>query len=155
MGTVVEGVADGGDVAEHAGRSLVVDGGDGFDGVLIVCCESVVENLSIDAATPVAGQQFYFETQLSGDFAPEVGEVAGLEHQYPVAGRECIGERSFPGAGAGRWVDHNGRGCGENLLEACEYIQSHLRKFGAAMIDGRSRDGPGDALGQVGGAGNL
>ena len=45
------------------------------------------------------------EAEALGHLLPQRGELAGLEHQHAVAGRQRVDERRFPGAGAGSGVD--------------------------------------------------
>ena len=51
---------------------------------------------------PVAGNEVDDEAEPLGHLAPQRREVAGLEHQHAIAGRQRVDERRFPRAGAGR-----------------------------------------------------
>jgi len=87
--------------------------------------------------------------------SPQHREIAGLEHEDPVAGRERVRKRRFPGAGAGRWKDHNRRGGLEHALEAVEHLAAETRERGAAVIDGRLCHRAQHAVGHVGRSGDL
>ena len=75
-------------------------------------------------------------------------ELAGLDHQHAVAGRQRIDQRRFPRAGAGRGVDDDRIGGLENGLDAVEAALGELGEFRAAMIDDRRVHRPQHAVGQ-------
>ena len=64
--------------------------------------------------------------------------MAGLGHQHPVAGRERVDQRRFPGAGAGR-RDRSPPGCVvlKTRLMPSSTSCAELLELGAAMVDGR------------------
>ena len=86
---------------------------------------------------------------------PQHGEVAGLEHQHPVAGRQRVDERRLPRAGAGRGIDHDGAGGLKDPLQAVEHLAPEPRERRAAVIDGRLRDGAQNPVRHVGRPGDL
>ena len=81
---------------------------DRLDGVRLVLGEPRLDGGGIDAVAPVAGDELDLEAEPLGQLAPQRGEVAGLEHQHPVARRQRVDQRRLPGAGAGGGVDHHG-----------------------------------------------
>jgi hypothetical protein len=97
---LVERGADLGDAARHARGGLVVDDGDGADGVVGVACEDLLDVVGVDAVAPVSGDPVDVEPELLRHLAPQGREVAGLEGQDAVAGRERVDERGLPGARA-------------------------------------------------------
>ena len=56
--------------------------------------------VGVGAVAPVAGHELDLQAEPLGQLVPQRGEMAGLEHQHPVAGRERVDERGLPGAGA-------------------------------------------------------
>ena len=65
----------------------------------------------------------------------EQAELAGLEHEHLVPGRERVDERGLPGTGAGRRENNDLAGRAENALQALadfvhEYGERGLRADG-------------------------
>ena len=64
--------------------------------------ESAPRRASTSAAAiplrQVPGAIFDGQAESFGDLAPKQREVAGLEEQHLVAGRECVHHGRFPGA---------------------------------------------------------
>ena len=88
------------DAAGHARRCFVVHDGDGLDGAAAAVLEPGLDDLRIHAVPPVAGHEIHVEAEPRGHVAPQRGEMAGLEHQHGVAGRQRVHERRFPRPGA-------------------------------------------------------
>ena len=128
---------------------------DGLDGAAAIVSELLFDDGRIDAVAPVAGNEIDLQAEPRGHVAPERGEVAGLEHQHRVAGRQRVDERRFPRAGAGRGIDHDRARGLKHALKAVDRLAPERRKRGAAMIDGRLRDGAQDPVGHVGRPGDL
>ena len=155
MSGLVHRAPDRRDVARDAGRRLVVDDGDGFDRLAAVSRQLLPDDGRIDAVPPVAGNEIDLQAEPHGHVAPERGELAGLDHQHRVAGRQRVDERRLPRAGAGRGIDHDRARGLKHALKALDRLAPERRERGAAMIDRRLRDGPQDPIGHVGRAGDL
>ena len=98
--------ADLGDPAGHAGRGLVVDDADGLDLVGGVGGAAAPRSRSGSAPWRQSpGTNSTSRPEPRGHLPPERGEVAGLEREHPVAGRQRVDQRRLPGAGAGGRVD--------------------------------------------------
>ena len=137
------------DSTRDAGRRLVVHDRDSHDGAAAILSELLFDDGGIDAVAPVAGNEVDLQTEPRGHVAPEHGEVAGLEHQHVVAGRQGIHERRLPRAGAGRGIDHDvSRGL-KHALKAVEHLARERREGRATVIDGRLRDGAQDPVRHV------
>ena len=138
-----------------AGRRLVVDDGDGLDPVRRSAVSLLVHQRGIDAVTPVAGDEVDDQAEPLRHLRPERRELAGLEHQHGIAGRQRVDERRFPCAGARRWIHDDRAGGLKHSLQAGRASRARRGKRRAAMIDRRLRDGAQDAIGHVGRPGNL
>ncbi len=114
-----------------------------------------LDDRRIDAAAPVAGHEVDHQAELLGHRPPQRREMARLEHQHAIARRQRVDERGFPGAGARRRVDHDRPRGLEDRLQALQDFQRQLRELGTPMVDGRLVHRPQDAVGHVGGPGNL
>ena len=152
---VVDGPADEGDAAGRPRRRLVVHHAHGLDGVLPVGLQALVDLRGVDPAPPVAGDPLDVQAQPFGDLLPESREVAGLEHQDAVAGREHVDEGRLPRPGArGGIDDHRPRGA-EHLAHPVEQLAPERPELGAAVVDRGLRHGAQHPPGDVGGPGNL
>ena len=89
----------------HAGRRLVVNDGDRFDLPVAIVDEDRMHDIGIDAVPPVCRHELNVQAKPHGHVAPQHGELAHLEHQHGVAGRQRVNERRLPRAGAGGGVD--------------------------------------------------
>ncbi len=114
-----------------------------------------VQDVGVHAVPPVARHEVHVETEAHGHVAPQRGEVARLEHQHAIAGRQRVHERRFPRAGAGRRIDHNGIDGLEDALQPVDRLARHPRERGAAVVDGRLRDGAQHPVRHVGRPGDL
>ena len=74
------------------------------DGVRRVLLQRGGDLGDIDAAAPVGMHRARLQAELGRHHAPFVGEVAGLQDQDRVAGRQHVGQRRLPGAVAGGGV---------------------------------------------------
>jgi len=104
----VDLLPDLGDAAHHARGRLVVDDADGLDLVLAVVGEPGEDHGRVGAPAPVALDPVDLQAHPRRDVFPQRGEVAGLEHQHPVARRQRVDERGLPRAGARPRVDDDG-----------------------------------------------
>src|SRR6185437_7074252 len=95
------------------------------------------------------------EPEPRGHGAPEARELAGLEGEHLVAGRERVGERRFPGAGAGGGEDDHGTLGAEDPLDAGDGGFGELGELRTSMVDGRPIDGAQNPVWNVGRAGDL
>src|ERR1700728_2334321 len=75
--------------------------------------------------------------------------------EHLVAGRERIGQRRFPGTGAGGWEDEYLTAGGfKDLLQIVQQARGKLRKLGGAMVFHRDHHRPLHTLGNVRRPGN-
>ena len=63
-----------------------------------------------------------------------------------IAGAQRVGQRRFPGAGAGSRIDHYGLLVLKIFLMPCQHLQSERTEFRAAMVDSRITHRPQDAV---------
>jgi hypothetical protein len=113
------------------------------------------DDLRIGADSPVGLDEFRLEPQPLRHNLPQSGELAGLDHQHAIAGRQRVDKRRLPSAGAGRGVDdYRLRGL-ENRLDALKHALAELGEFRPALIDQRHVDCAHDAIGQHRRPGNL
>ena len=103
----VDGTAHRGHVRGHPGRGLVVHNAHGLERMALVLAQPRLDPRGIDAAPPIAWNELGRQGQALGQFLPEGREMAGLDHQDGVAGRERVDQCCLPGPGAGRGVDHH------------------------------------------------
>jgi hypothetical protein len=166
MGRGVDRLPHRGDVGGRAGRGLVVDDADCLDLLLAVAAQACLDLIRLHAAAPVRrfGQQRIVargrenldrEAEARGHLDPERREVAGLDHQHRVAGRERVDQRRFPGAGARRRIDHHRMARLENLLHFGEHLPAECAELGPAMIDRRQAHRPQNAIGHRARPGDL
>ncbi len=123
--------------------------------MIAIVAQPGFERVRVDAMPPVVFDDLDIEAQLLGHLNPQGGELAEVEHQDLVAGRERVGERALPGAGAGGRIDDDFPGGLKNLFHPGEDFEPHAPELRPAVIDGGSRHGPQDALGDIGGTGKL
>lgn len=90
------------DARSAAGRGLVVHDHDRFAGMALVGGKFLFDGGRIDAVPPIATNELDDEPHAFGDLAPQRGEMASLEHQHLVAGRQRIDDGRFPRTRAGR-----------------------------------------------------
>ena len=121
----------------------------------LVFAEPGLDDRRIDPAAPVTGNEIDDQAELVGDLAPERGEVAGFEHQHPVARRQRVDQRGLPGTGARRGVDDDWAVGLENLLQPIKRLQRKAAEFRPAMVDRRLIDRAQDAIGHIRRPGNL
>ena len=115
----------------------------------------LLDHGGIGAGAPVAVDEFGLEPELFRHGLPLRGELAGLDHQHAVAGRQRVDESGFPRAGAGRGVDDDRIGGLENGLDAVEAALGELGEFRPAMVDDRRVHRAQHAVGQRRRARNL
>ena len=96
MARVIDRGADFGNAACHPGRGFVVDDADRLDLVRAVGRELFFDLRRIDAVPPIAGHKVDFEPEPPGHRPPQAREMAGLEHQHPVARRQRVRQAPPP-----------------------------------------------------------
>ena len=151
----VDGLADFGNSVGDAGGSFVVHDHHGFEGVIAVVGEAALDVGGIHAVAPVAGNKFHIESVTARDLLPKRGELAGFVHQDLVAGRKRIDDGGFPATAAGRREDDHLAGGAEDGLDAVEDFVAEAGEVGTAMVHDGGVHGALDAVGNVGGAGDL
>jgi hypothetical protein len=140
---------------EAAGRGLVVHDAHGLDGVRLVLAQVGLDLVRVGADAPVGLDHLGAQAEAVHHLLPQHGELAGLDHQNAVAGRERVGEGSLPGAGAGRRVDDDVAVRLEEGLDAGEDALAELLELRATVIEDLARHGGDDALRDRRGTGNL
>ena len=117
--------------------------------------QMLLDDLRVGAGAPIGLDEFGLEAQPFRHHLPQRGELAGLDHQHFVAGRQRVGERRLPGAGAGRGIDDDRLRGLEDGLDALEHALGELGEFRAALVDERHVDRAQDAVGNGRRPGNL
>jgi len=151
----INGPANSCNVRGDSGGGLVVDHADGFDRVLGISLEALGNHLGANAFAPAALHHLWLETESRGHTGPEGCKVPRLEHQDLIAGAECIDQRGLPGARAGGRVEHHRATGAKKWTHRLEHAQGKGLKLRASVVDGRKVDGPQDAVGHIGGSGDL
>ena len=88
---------------------------------------------------PVAGQELDLEPELRRHLLPQRREVAGLDHQHAVAGRQRVDQRRLPRAGARRGIDHDRLRVLNTRFMPGEHVLAERRRTPGR--DGRSSGG--------------
>jgi hypothetical protein len=115
----------------------------------------ILDDLRIGADAPIGLDEFRLQSQPFRHDLPQRRKLAGLDHEHAIAGRQRIGQRRFPGAGAGRREhDHRLRGL-EDGLDAFEHAPGELDEFRAALVDERHVDRAQHAVGHGRRSGDL
>ena len=109
-----------------------------LDLVGLVLAQMRLDRRRVGAGAPVGRDEFRLEAELLRHVLPQRGELAGLDHQHAVAGRERVDQRRFPGAGAGRGIDDDRIGGLEDGLDAFEHALGELGEFRSAVVDDRA-----------------
>jgi hypothetical protein len=109
----------------------------------------------VGADAPVGRDEFRPQPEFLRHGLPQRGELAGLDHQHAIAGRERVHESRFPRTGAGRGIDDHRVGGLENRLDAVEAAFGELGKFRPAVVDDRRVHRPQHAVGQRRWPGNV
>ena len=151
----VDRLADLGDRRQAAGRGLVVQHAHRLDLVGLVLAQLGLDRGGIGAGAPVGRDELRLEPELGRHVLPQAGELAGLDHQHAVAGRERVDEGGFPRAGAGRGVDDDRIGGLEDGLHAFEGALGELAELRSAVVDDRGVHGAQNAIRKRRRPGNL
>ena len=101
------------------------------------------------------GDEIHVQSQTYGHVFPQRGELAGLEHQHLVAGRKRIDDAASQAP-----VPEDGKIMTLPVVLKIGFRSSRSpsassAKLGAAVIDGRPRDGAQNAVGNIAWSGNL
>ena len=137
------------DAAGDAGRRLVMNTEHRLDLVRPIFGQARLDFGRIDAAAPIPGNEIDDQPELHRDALPQRRELAGLEHQDAVAGRQCVDERGFPCPGPRRRIDDHVRPGLEDVLQPGEHRLAEIGKLGTAMVDRRMIDRAQDPIGDV------
>ena len=144
----IDRFADWIDRRQAAGRGLVVQHAHCLDLMRLVVAQMLLDLCGVGAGAPVALDELRLQPELIRHGFPLGSELAGLDHQHAIAGRQRVDQRGFPSTGAGRGVDDDRIGGLENGLDAVETALGELGKLRPAMIDDRSIHGAQHAVGQ-------
>ena len=147
MAGAVDRLADLGDRREAAGRGLIVQHAHRFDLMRLVVLELGLDHRRLGADAPVGRDELRLQSKVFRHPLPQRRELAGLDHEHAIAGRERVDQRRFPGAGAGRGVNDDRVGGLENRLDAVERAARDLGELRSAMIDERRIHGAQNAVG--------
>jgi hypothetical protein len=150
----VHRAAHGGDVGHDAGRGLVMGGQHGLDAVARVGAQDLLEPVGGNAPRPRGFDDLDGQAVALAHVDPAMAEHAVARRQHRVAGRQRVGDRHFPAAGAGGGEDEDlGRLGAQDLPHAvCARVQDVSRRpttGGRAWACRR----PGAGLGHIRGAG--
>ena len=147
----VDGAAHGGDIAGDAGRRLVMHDHHALDLVVLVGAKRLLDALGIGAGAPLLLLDDDLEPVTAGELDPQMAELAEAGGEQLVAGRQGIGQRGFPGAGAARREDDDLAVPGlEDLLQVFVERQRQLGKIGGTMVLHGDMHGAQDAVGHIG-----
>ncbi len=124
-----------------------------LDGLRLVRSQRLFDQRRIRSVTPIAGNEVDGESEPGRKLLPERGELAGLRHQYAIAGRKRIDQRGFPGAGTRGGIDDHVAAGLEYGFHAFQYFLAEHGEAGTAMIHRRKVDRAQHAIGHVVGPG--
>ena len=155
MAGAVDRLADFADRGQAAGRGLVMEHAHRLDLVGLVFPQLRLDDRGVGTGAPVGRNEFRLEPELDRHVLPQGGELAGLDHQHAVAGRQGVDQGGFPGAGAGRGIDDDRVRGLEDGLDAFERAFGELGEFRPAVVDDRRVHGAQNAVRKRGRAGNL
>ena len=162
----IDGLAHGSDVARHAGRCFVVHHTHGLDRMAAVGLQPCFDQVGLHATAPARGRRqlvvlalvaddFRLQAEPRRHLDPQRCEVAGLVHQYLVAGRQHVAERRFPSPGARSRIDDHRMPGLENLPDAGQHLQPERGELRTAVVDGRQAHRPQDPVGHRRRSGDL
>jgi hypothetical protein len=150
----VQRAPHGGDVREHAGRRFVVGGENRLDAAVLVGAQDLLEPRRGDAFAPRRFHDLDGESMALAHVDPAMGEHAVARRENRVAGRQRVGDRHLPAAGArGREDEHLGRFGAQDLPDTLSRGLQDVREGRRPMIDRGHVAGPAKRLGHIGGAG--
>ena len=155
MGGAINGRPNLLDPGKRSRRGFVVNHAERFDLMRLVGGQAFLDLRRVGAAAPVTGYHLHLDPQPSGELGPKGGKLPGFTHQHPVAGFQHVDQRGLPGAGPRGREDDDRVPRLENRLDSGQDLQAKHREFRSAMINGRTVDGPKDAIWNVGRAGDL
>jgi hypothetical protein len=98
---------------------------------------------------PVAGDKIDNERQPLGQLAPKSGGMAGLEHQYFIAGRKVLTRAASHVPVPESRIDHDGVHRFEDRFQPLQNRGSEPGEFGTVMIDDWTINRPQDPIPDV------
>ena len=101
------------------------------------------ERRRIDAAPPGPRHQLDVESQPARHLGPALRELADVERQHGITGRERVDERRFPRAAPRRRINHHRPRRLEDPLQALQHLAAERREL--RRRDGRSSAAPSRA----------
>ena len=153
----VHRLADGGDVARHARRRLVVD--DHHRAIRIgraVRLQPLLDVVGGDRLAPAQLDLVDLEAELAGDDAHAAAEDAVVEDQHAVARRQRVDQRGLGSASTRCGVEHRRAVArAEHAPQSDADVLGQLGEFRAAVVDDRPIHRPQHAVGDVGRSRNL
>lgn len=105
------------------------------------------------AAAPVGLDQVGDDAEAAGHFLPQMGEPAGFGTSARGRRGKGVGQRGFPGAGAGGGVDDDVGLRFEDVADLLQQLLKPLAEIGAAMVHGGVVHGAQDAVSTLVGPG--
>ncbi len=130
-----------------------------LDGMRPVGAQAGFDHVGLHAMAPALDarqpQEFRRQPERLRHLLPQRGEMTRLEHQHRVARAQRVGQRGFPGAGAGGRIDDDRLHGLEDLLDVRQHLAAQRAEFRAAMVDGRVAHGTQDPVRHGARAGDL
>lgn len=141
-------------IGPDAGRGLVVGHQDGLELVTPVCFQQRTKSICRRTRAPFALDRFDIQAVAAAQIDPAPGKHAVASGQDLVAGRQRVGDRRLPAAGAGgrKHEDLSGRRL-EHLLEVGQQRRKQLAEVGRAMIHGLDAHRMAQAIRNIGRSG--
>ena len=103
------------------------------------------------AVSPISRDKIDHDTEVQGQLLPERTEMSGLEHQYPIAGRQSVYNSGLPCPGPTGWKDENlALSRLKHSFHTLQTIMTELGKLLTTVINGRPIDGADHAIRHIG-----
>src|ERR1700736_6535018 len=134
-------------IARHAGRRLVVNAHDCFNGPVAITRKSRGHHVRVDAVPPIAWYKIDNDSKLLRQLAPEHRKMTSLKHEYIIAWRERVHDRGFPSTCPTGGKNKNlSVSSIKYLLHPFEALATQAGEFFAAVVNRRTVDCSKDAI---------